>query len=152
MDLGRALDYFTLAARSGVAEAQHNLGAMLVSGRGVKRNYVEGLAWLIVAVKSGVGADTETQVRNRLAKRPNEIIAAESRADELVKDLAYATVQAGRLETTGKIAARTPTQTRTPPTISRTVEKPVVAFPGAPEIIFPVASGLELPSAPVKKP
>ena len=152
VDLGRALDYFTLAARSGVAEAQHNLGAMLVSGRGVKRNYVEGLAWLIVAVKSGVGADTETQVRNRLAKRPNEIIAAESRADELVKDLAYATVQAGRLETTGKIAARTPTQTRTPPTISRTVEKPVVAFPGAPEIIFPVASGLELPSAPVKKP
>ena len=36
-DYGWALEYFGNAARARVAEAQHNLGAMLVSARGVKR-------------------------------------------------------------------------------------------------------------------
>lgn len=93
-DYGRALDYFTTAARAGVVEAQHNIGAMLVSARGVKRDYVEGLAWLIVAKKSGAASDAETQVRGRIAKRPADITAAEKRAAELVNDLPNATVRA----------------------------------------------------------
>lgn len=91
-DYGRALEYFALAARAGVAEAQHNLGAMFVSARGGRRNYVEGLAWLIVSAKAGVGQDAVEQVRARLAKAPREIAAAESRAAEILADLARAEV------------------------------------------------------------
>lgn len=92
-DYAKALEYFTLAARGGIAEAQHNIGAMLVSARGVKRNYVEGLAWLIVAKKSGATSDAEDQVRNRLARRPAEIAAAETRAAEIAANLANASVR-----------------------------------------------------------
>ncbi len=152
VDYARALGYFTLAARAGVGEAQHNLGAMLVSGRGVKRNYVEGLAWLIVAAKSGVGADTAAQVRTRLAKRPQEIAAAEARASELAKDLAGAALPTERVETPGKVTAPAVEQARTPPTVSRTVEKPVLAIPVAPKLVLPVTPELELPRAPIKKP
>lgn len=93
-DYGRALDHFTTAAQLGVVEAQHNIGAMLVSARGVKRDYIEGLAWLIVAKKSGAASDAETQVRSRLAKRPADITAAETRAAEITKNLPNATVRA----------------------------------------------------------
>ena len=92
-DYERALEYFTKAARANVTEAQHNIGAMLVSARGVKRDYIEGLAWLIVATKSGDLSDAETQVRNRLAKHPADIAAAEARATDLEKNLETAEVQ-----------------------------------------------------------
>ncbi len=95
-DYGRALDHFTTAAKIGVVEAQHNIGAMLVSARGVKRDYIEGLAWLIVAKKSGAASDAETQVRARLAKRPADIAAAETRAVEIARDLPHAMVRAVR--------------------------------------------------------
>ncbi len=94
-DYTKALDYFTLAARGGVSEAQHNIGAMLVSARGVKRDYIEGLAWLIVAKKSGAPTDAEEQVRKRIARRPADIAAAETRAAEISADLANATVRTG---------------------------------------------------------
>lgn len=86
-DFARALDYYAQAARAGIPEAQHNIGAMLVSGRGVKRDYVEGLAWLIVATKSGAVSDAEQRTRERLAKRPADIAAAEARAQELIAAL-----------------------------------------------------------------
>ncbi len=82
-DAVRSLDYYAQAARAGIPEAQHNIGAILVSGRGVKRDYVEGLAWLIVATKSGAVSDAEQRTRERLAKRPGDIAAAEARAEEL---------------------------------------------------------------------
>lgn len=82
-DLELALDSYAQAARQGVPEAQHNIGAMLVSGRGVKRDYVEGLAWLIVAEKSGAASDAVARTRQHLAKRPADVAAAERRAAEL---------------------------------------------------------------------
>lgn len=82
-DVPRAYQYYLESARRGVPEAQHNVGAMLVSGRGVKRDYVEGLAWLLVAAKSGIGADDVAKVRAHLARKPNQIAAAERRAAEL---------------------------------------------------------------------
>jgi TPR repeat protein len=94
-DYAKALEYFTTAARAGVAEAQHNIGAMLVSARGMKRDYVEGLAWLIVAKKTGAASGAEQQVRNRMARRPADITAAETRAAEIVADLPNAFVNTG---------------------------------------------------------
>lgn len=86
-DFARSIDYYAQAARAGIPEAQHNIGAMLVSGRGVKRDYVEGLAWLIVATKSGAVSDAEQKTRAHLAKRPQDIAAAEQRAAELTAAL-----------------------------------------------------------------
>ncbi|MBL9217918.1 MAG: sel1 repeat family protein [Opitutaceae bacterium] len=130
-DYGWALEYFGNAARARVAEAQHNLGAMLVSARGVKRDYVEGLAWLIVAKKSGASADAEAQVRTRLAKRPTDIAAAEARAAEIAGDLPHATVRA---TLTGK-TTRPPEAPPAPP--AAPVTKPVVIAP-TPEAIPPI--------------
>jgi hypothetical protein len=124
-DYGRALDYYTRAARSGVAEAQHNIGAMLVSGRGVKRDLVEGLAWLIVATKAGAVSGAEIQVRDRLVKRPAEIKAAETRARELIANLPTATVRA--------VLKSAPAAESLPisptPIITPAVDKPVIKAP-----------------------
>lgn len=89
-NLELALDYYAQAARGGIPEAQHNIGAMLVSGHGVKRDYVEGLAWLIVAAKNGAVSDAVARTRERLAKRPADIAAADKRAAELIELLADA--------------------------------------------------------------
>jgi TPR repeat protein len=133
-DYGWALEYFTTAAKGGVVEAQHNIGAMLVSARGVKRDYVEGLAWLILAKQSGAPTDAEAQVRVRLAKRPAEIAAAEARAAELAGDLPHATVRA---TLTGKT-------TRPPELPAAPIAKPAVVTPKAapatpPKITVPMA-------------
>jgi TPR repeat protein len=149
-DYARALDYFTLAARSGVTEAQFNIGAMLVSGRGVKRDYIEGLAWLIVAKKSGAPSDAEEQVRGRMARRPPDITAAETRAAEISADLPNATVRTG-----ASAAGTPPTKPAEPPKVDRPapVKSGVVApklDPVAPpKIDVPVAPA-EPPSAPKK--
>lgn len=133
-DYGWALEYFTKAAQAGVVEAQHNIGAMLVSARGVKRDYVEGLAWLILAKQSGAPSDAEAQVRVRLAKRPAEIAAAETRAAGLAGDLPHATVRA---TLTGKT-------TRPPAAPAVPVAKPTVVAPRPepatpPRITVPIA-------------
>lgn len=84
VDYGRAFELYRRAAEAGVSEAMYNLGAMLVSARGVKRNYVEGLAWLMVAGRHGADAASGIdQVKQRLARWPDRIAAAERRADEL---------------------------------------------------------------------
>jgi hypothetical protein len=82
-DRPKALELYRQGAFAGVSEAQYNVGAMLVSARGVKRDWVEGFAWLIVATKSGAPPEGEQQVRAQLAKRPADIAAAERRAEEI---------------------------------------------------------------------
>lgn len=95
-DYGRAMELYADAARAGVPEAMHNVGAMLVSARGVKRDYVEGLAWFIVATKNGAVSDAEQRTRERLAKRPQDIAAAEGRAKEIAKALQQVKDEAAR--------------------------------------------------------
>jgi hypothetical protein len=87
-DRPKALGYYRQGAHAGVVEAQYNVGAMLVSGRGVRRDWVEGLAWLIVATKHGAPPEGEQQVRAQLAKRPADITAAELRAEEILNPIA----------------------------------------------------------------
>ncbi|OAM86919.1 sel1 repeat family protein [Termitidicoccus mucosus] len=85
-----SLKYYRLAA-AGVSEAQHNLGAAYATGRGVKRDYAEGLAWLILAARTNPEAvASEQRLREFLAKgkRPDLIAAGEKRAAELTKQLA----------------------------------------------------------------
>ena len=139
-DYAKALEYFTTAARAGVVEAQHNIGAMLVSARGVKRDYIEGLAWLIVAKNSGAPSNAETQVRQRIAKRPPDIAAAETRAAEIVADLRNATVRTG-------LAAAAPTKTS--PATSASPGKPPLAAP-QPNPVTPAK--VDLPMTPVVSP
>jgi len=91
-DLPKAFEYYRQGAFAGVVEAQYNVGAMLVSARGVKRDWVEGLAWLIVAAKHGAPPGGEQQVRAQLAKRPDDIAAAEQRAETLLHQIASPTL------------------------------------------------------------
>ena len=133
-DYGWALEYFTHAAKAGIVEAQHNIGAMLVSARGVKRDYVEGLAWLILAKQSGTPTDAEALVRTRLAKRPAEIASAETRAAELAGDLPNATVRATLTGKTTRPPESPAAPAETPVT---TAPKPAPAAP--PKIAVPMA-------------
>lgn len=93
-DRVRALAYFKAAAVGGVAEAYHNVGAAYVGAHGIKRNYPEGLAWLILAVKHGVGMDSELAVRTRISKlrHPEWTLAGEARAVELESELKASSV------------------------------------------------------------
>ncbi|MCC5025100.1 MAG: sel1 repeat family protein [Candidatus Synoicihabitans palmerolidicus] len=75
----RALELYPRAAVAGVPEAIYNVGAMYVSDRGVKRNYVAGLAWLLLAAEQGSDPGSVDQVKHRLRKRPEMITAAEKR-------------------------------------------------------------------------
>jgi len=126
-DYETALEHYTIAARLGVPEAQHNIGSMLVSARGVKRNYIEGLAWLLVAETSGAGSDAPQLVRERLARRPDDIRAAERRAEQIAADLPNAVVV--RLE------APTPSSPTPPP--SRPVPLPPTPAPGIERPVLP---------------
>lgn len=86
-DAARASELYRLAALADVPLAQYNLGAMLVSARGVKRDYFEGLAWLILASRNQIEADGERRARAHLAGQPQIIAAAEKRAAELRKEI-----------------------------------------------------------------
>lgn len=139
-DYAKALEYYTAASRRGVPEAQHNIGAMLVSARGVKRNFVEGLAWLILAKKSGAESDAAAKVRERLAKRPGDIRAAEARAAELAADLPHATVRTGAppVPAGGEVRKLPP-----PPVATDPITKPTIAAPKIdpfvpPKIVVPL--------------
>jgi hypothetical protein len=115
----------------------------------VQRNYVEGLAWLIVSVKSGADGSAEEQVRTRLAKKPTDIKSAETRAEEILKDLPHANVRAVRTVVPNNATVRPSTETREkilPPTVLATpLEKTAIPLDALPKISFPVASA---PSAP----
>ena len=84
-----AFQHYLKAAQGGLALAQYNVGAMLASGRGTRRDYVEGLAWLIVATRdAAVDPEGEKQLRGHLSRRPADIAAAEKRAEQLTAMLA----------------------------------------------------------------
>ena len=87
-DAAMAGELYRLAALADVPLAQYNLGAMLVSARGVRRDYVEGLAWLILASRNHIEADGEQRTRTELAGQLQVIAAAEKRAAELRKEIA----------------------------------------------------------------
>jgi uncharacterized protein len=88
VDYATAIEYYRRAAAAGVPEAMYNIGSMLVSARGVKRDYVAGLAWLIVAGQRGAAAEAGIhQVRQRLARQPQLIATAEQRAAVLTEAL-----------------------------------------------------------------
>jgi TPR repeat protein len=95
-DRRRALDYFRAAAAGGVTEAFHNAGAAYAGAHGVKRDYAEGLAWLILAVKRGADAESMHTVRERILilRHPEWIAAAEARAPAIEAELAAATLAA----------------------------------------------------------
>jgi len=152
VDYVRALDYYTTAAQAGILEAQHNIGAMLVSARGVRRDFIEGLAWLIVAGKSGDPSEAEQQVRNRLAKRPADIKAAEERAAEIAKDLRNATVRAVPLGLKPKPEAPIPPKPEIASPVLPPAEKPAIAPPKieAPSLIIDVPAKPDAPVAPGK--
>ncbi len=85
----RALELYQRAARLGVPEGTYNVGAMNVSGRGTKRNYVEGLAWLLLAAEQGSDPnDAVAAVKERLKRRPDYIERAQNRLAGLKAELA----------------------------------------------------------------
>lgn len=90
-DRPRAFEYYQKAALAEIPEATHNIGAMLVSARGVKRDYSEGLAWLIVAAEQGADPTSAETVRKRIKSRPEWIEEAEQRAEEIRQEIANAT-------------------------------------------------------------
>jgi hypothetical protein len=81
-DYARAMAYYRGAVPD-IPEAIYNIGAMHVSGRGVRRDWTEGLAWLLVATDHDLGEEAVAQVRQRLARQPAVIAAAEKRAEAL---------------------------------------------------------------------
>ncbi|HRE81563.1 MAG TPA: hypothetical protein PLN52_10970 [Opitutaceae bacterium] len=89
VDRTRAYAYYRAAAAGKVPEAFFNLGAAYASARGVKRDYAEGLAWLILARKAGVENDGEQRLRERLTsqRRGDLIEKAEKRAQEIDAEL-----------------------------------------------------------------
>jgi TPR repeat protein len=105
VDLPGAFARYLTAARAGLPLAQYNVGAMLASARGVRRDYVEGLAWIILASRSEeVDPAGERKLRERLARRPREIAAAEVRAIALQQELdkEKENVREGRTSASGR--------------------------------------------------
>lgn len=121
-DRPRAHDYYRAAAAGKVPEAFFNLGAAYSSGRGVKRDYAEGLAWLILARKAGIENDGEQRLRERLTsqRRADLIQKGERRADEIEVELAEK-----------KVAGLLPGATTAP------AARPVAERPSAPKATQP---------------
>ena len=84
----RALDYFKAAAAGGEAEAFFNIGAAYASARGVKRDYAEALAWLILARQHGADPRTEQALRAQFKSQPTLIAKGEQRAKGIERQLA----------------------------------------------------------------
>jgi hypothetical protein len=133
-DRALAFELFSTAAQLGVPEAQHNVGAMLVSGRGVKRDYVEGLAWLIVAGQSGAESSAEKQVRERLQRRPRDIARAEERAAELLAAVRQPGAEVKPRAAPAAEAAKSPA----PPAFAPPRTPPPKLDVGAPKLEAPV--------------
>ncbi|ATC64013.1 hypothetical protein CMV30_08660 [Nibricoccus aquaticus] len=146
-NLPQAFVRYQAAANAGVAEAQFNLGAMYSSGRGVKRDYVEGLAWLIVATKNGADPAGEKQLRDHLtkAKRTAIIADAEKRALVLSKAGGDGKAAAGSGE---KSAGSSPSAPTGVPAVTKPDGKVKLDAPPAPgriQIAPPAPGGLSIP-------
>jgi hypothetical protein len=87
-DPARALAYFRAAAAGGEKEAFFNIGANYASARGVKRDYSEALAWLILARQHGADPRTEQALRAQIKTPADWIAKGERRAKEIEKELA----------------------------------------------------------------
>lgn len=113
-DRSRAHAYFRAAAAGGVAEAYHNLGAAYSSARGVKRDYAEGLAWLILAGKHGAESSAESALRQHIGKlkRPDLIARAEKRAVEIERELSQKEVVSLLPPPVGALTTNTPAKSR----------------------------------------
>jgi uncharacterized protein len=135
-DRPKALEYYRQGALAGVVEAQYNVGAMLVSARGVKRDWVEGLAWLIVATKHGAPPEGEQQVRAQLAKRPADIAAGELRAEEISNLLSP---RKSAIEPAPASRDKLPPAQLTPPKISIPPPPPPVPIKISPPPLPPLA-------------
>lgn len=139
-DLGRAYAHYHKAARAGHALAQYNVGAMLASARGVRRDYVEGLAWIILASRhEEVDRTGERKLRERLARRPRDIAAAEVRAIALAQELAAAKEKTARVASEAPArpgvdvpaaVPAAPMQSWVPPPL--VAPRPTLSLPGAP--------------------
>ncbi|MBT5901893.1 MAG: hypothetical protein HOH58_07270 [Opitutaceae bacterium] len=86
-----AFEYYQRAAYLGSPEATYNVGAMLVSGRGMRRDYVEGLAWLLLAAERGTDPGSIDQVKQRLKRYPDRIDRAEKRLRGIKTEIARGT-------------------------------------------------------------
>lgn len=88
-DQPRALAYFRAAAAGGSAEALRNLSVIYSTGRGVKRDYAEALAWIILAKKRGTAGTVEADLRAHLRSlgHPEWIAAGEKHAPELEREI-----------------------------------------------------------------
>lgn len=86
-----AFDYYQRAAYLGSPAATYNVGAMLVSGRGMRRDYVEGLAWLMLAAERGTDPGSVEQVKTRLQRYPDRIERAGKRLDGIKTEIARGT-------------------------------------------------------------
>ncbi|MGC4072409.1 MAG: tetratricopeptide repeat protein [Nibricoccus sp.] len=147
-NLPQAFVRYQAAANAGVAEAQYNLGAMYASGRGVKRDQVEGLAWLIVATKSGADADGEKQLRDYLTKqkRTTAIADAEKRAAVLLKETGEAKAAAANGANPGGPAGMSTAPVATRP--DGKVKLGETPAPGRIQIAPPALGGLSMPGMP----
>ena len=85
-DPTRAVAYYRAATLGGNMEAAHNYGAALAAGRGIRRDYKEALAWLIVARQRGDTSGADDQVRERLQKLGRGPLISE--AEKLAESLA----------------------------------------------------------------
>ncbi len=148
-NLPQAFVRYQAAANAGVAEAQFNLGAMYSSGRGVKRDFVEGLAWLIVATKNGADPAGEQQLRDYLKKRPALIADAEKRAAAITGGASDA--KAGATSPSGGGSGKMPGQAGAPAAIKPDgkVKLEAPPAPGRIQISPPApAGGLGMPAMP----
>jgi hypothetical protein len=82
-DTAQAFHWFSVAAELGNANAQANLGVMLVNGTGVPRDVTQGLEWLIIANAEAGNGDAEFEAPLQAARSmatAEENAAAQQRA------------------------------------------------------------------------
>jgi TPR repeat protein len=79
-DMGRAVEYFRLAAEQGHALAQSRLATRLAAGQGAPKDEVEALKWAILAAREGEESalGNEKVLRDRLPAA--QVADAEARA------------------------------------------------------------------------
>lgn len=140
VDLRAAFDHYLRAAYAGIPLAQYNVGASLASARGVRRNYIEGLAWIILASRDPeVDPAGQARLRERLARRPQDIVAAERRAEELRAEVG-ARMARGNAETDETVGAAP--AAADPKPVRPVLEKPDIVVPpirmNAPPATIPV--------------
>lgn len=87
-DDAKVFAYFKQSALGLVRPGFYNLGVCYVNGRGITKDLIEGMAWLILAKKHNVDPRTEGRIRLQLEENdPVKIPLAEKRAEQLQKEL-----------------------------------------------------------------